>query len=71
MSSVIVFIPLAGYGEIGLASCEKYDVQQGVWKEVKPTLKCRTKFASVATYDGHILILGGKFIVRKLIKIGW
>lgn len=67
------FLPdfLAGYGDVGLSACEVYDMQHDVWKEATPTLKCRTKFASVAAGDGQLFILGGKYIVELEFIVGW
>ncbi len=53
---------IAGYGETGLCACEKYDVQQAVWKETKPVAKPRSKFAAACVADGLALVMGGKFL---------
>ena len=46
----------------GLISCERFDIQKGIWKECKQMTKARSKFAAVSTIDSKVLILGGKFI---------
>lgn len=43
--------------------CEKYDVSQAIWKEIKSVAKPRSKFTAACTIDGMILIMGGKFMV--------
>ena len=57
------FITLAGYGDTGLTSCEQYDIQTSVWKEVKAISNARTKFVAVSTSDEQVFILGGKYMV--------
>ena len=56
-------IVIAGYGETGLCACEKYDVQQAIWKEIKPLSKARSKFSAACTADGSTIVMGGKLLV--------
>ena len=44
----------------GLISCERFDIQKGIWKECKQMNKARSKFAAVNTCDSKVYILGGK-----------
>ena len=67
MSSVISLIQqIAGCGDTGLCSCEKYNTQTNQWTEFKSVNKCRAKFASVVTPNKEILIIGGKRLVLYL-----
>lgn len=51
---------IAGYEELGLLSCEKFDMEKGIWKEITKAPKARSKFAAVVTSPGRIMLLGGK-----------
>lgn len=64
-----VYLYLAGYCDTGLCSCEKYDVQHAIWKEIKPMGKARSKFCATCTQNGQIMVLGGKLMVIIILKI--
>jgi len=64
----LLFNFIAGYGETGLYSCERYDVQKDVWGEVKPLATFRSKFPAVYAADGYIYLIGGKYIVILFIR---
>lgn len=53
----------AGYFEGGLTSCERYDLNKGIWQEIASLQKARTKFVAVLSQDNNILIIGGKYMV--------
>ncbi len=55
-----VLIQLAGYGENALTACERYEVDKGIWRELRPISQPRSKFSAVVTLSGHMLLLGGK-----------
>ena len=62
-SSLLQYIfVFSGMQKSGLISCERFDIQKGIWKECKQMNKARSKFAAVSTIDSKVYILGGKLI---------
>ncbi len=52
----------SGFNDSKLFSCEAFDVQRGIWKEISCVSKPRTKFSAVAISKSRILLFGGKQI---------
>ena len=54
---------LAGYNETGVSSCERYDVQKDIWKEITNMGKPQYKLGTAIGSGDIIYLLGGKLQV--------
>lgn len=59
MKEEFIFV-FSGFNDTKLMTCEVFDVQRGIWKEVAEIGKARTKFAAVPISKSRILLFGGK-----------
>ena len=50
----------SGFNERKLNSCEAFDIQRGIWREIANIQNPRTKFSAVPISKTRILIFGGK-----------
>ena len=61
---------IAGYNDSGLTSCEKYDVQKDLWKEISPMNRPQYKFGVASGNNDNILLFGGKYNVFEFMVTG-
>ena len=59
MKEEFIFV-FSGFNDTKLLSCELFDVQRGIWKEIAQIGKARTKFSAVPISKSRILLFGGK-----------
>ena len=59
MKEEFIFV-FSGFNDTKLLTCEAYDVQRGIWREIAQIGKARTKFAAVPISKSRILLFGGK-----------